>query len=543
MTALQSSVESTELPVAEVAQSLPMRYREPGRGYVQVPVEMLKEKAETVLVVSMLARRLRASSGGVVEGVLQAHLAYELGWIERDCDASPVVANRLSGWVRGAASTSWLDVQHNYDARRRRTMARYRLWGRPSIENAVEYVVAPVELFDMVRDGVIDKHGFLAWLRWRAVMGSASSTTKSVPEWAKKWGVSVATARRHRGALLKAGVLTEIPSDGEASITALDPSLASSGSSESPDSTPLKNHEPPPLKSVSRPCQESGPSVPTGVPKGVSLLASAVADVQEVTRETATTASPSQKPDSRDVTQGRRQASPSALAAAGRLLPRFRAELVRCEAHYRRGIIRRTALFIEAGYGPEALVRAANELTVDVIDGNHNDAFRTALATLAVDVRLGACRGCGRDADDFGHHPDCEHAPATWFEEVTQRETCVSCGRPGGVRRNELPMPIVVCDGCWTTLGQAAQDLDPQSDLVDEIRTDEPSSHGTAAVMSGSGGAGEKHPGRPGAGTRNQRPSQSCRHRRRSSHRTTAPRWHQGAPAGRCSHLRGPPDS
>lgn len=554
MTALQPSPVSTEAPAAaaEVSQSLPMRYREPGRGYVQVPVEMLKEKAETVLVVSMLARRLRSSSGGVVEGVLQAHLAYELGWIGRDCDASAVVANRLSGWVRGAEKTSWLDVQHSYDARRRRTMARYQLWGRPSIDNSVDYVVAPVELFDMVRDGVIDKHGFLTWLRWRAVMGASSSTTKSVPGWAKQWGVSVATARRHRGALLKAGLLTEVTADGEASITALDPSLASSGGSGAPKSTPRKNHEPPPSKTVSRPCQESGPSLPTGVPKGVSVLASAVADVQEVTREAATTASPSQEPDPRDGTRKRRRASPSALAAAGRLLPRFRADLVRCETHYRRGIIRRAALFIDAGFGPEALVRAANELTVDVIDGNHNDAFRTALATLAVDVRLGACRGCGRDVDDFGHHPACEHAPATWFEEATRSETCVSCGTPGGIRREDLPVPMVVCDSCWTAHGVVESAVgsttaaDRQAveviDLADGIPAEEPLTHASSACSSGPRGAVGIRPVPAVVCGRFRRARQARADGRRSPYRSPVLARVRVLPAVRCSHLRGPPD-
>jgi hypothetical protein len=250
-----TAVEQGEaLAAAEVPTRLSMRYGEPGRGYVQVPVEMLKgEKAETVLIVSMLARRLRSSSGGVVENVLQAHLAYELGWIERDCDASPVVANRVSSWIRAASDTKWLDVQYSYDTRRQRTMARYRLWGRPSTENAVKYVVAPVELFDMVRDGLIDKHGFLAWLRWSAVIGTASSTTRSVPEWAERWGVSAATARRHRSALLNAGLLTEVASEGEASITALAPALTTSEGGDEAGSTPSKNHEPP-RSGIRTPC-------------------------------------------------------------------------------------------------------------------------------------------------------------------------------------------------------------------------------------------------------------------------------------------------
>lgn len=446
--------------VAAVSGRKPsMAYRDPGRGYVQVPVAQLKEKAETVLIISMLARRLRASSGGVVEGVLQAHLAHELRWVERDCDVSATVANRVSKWIRDASQTSWLDVQHSHDARRQRTMARYKLWGRPSVDNAVEYVVAPAVLFDMVRDGVIDKHGFLGWLRWRAGMGTGTSTGMSVPEFAREWDVSEATARRHRSALLKAGALTEVASSGGASITALPEALLPEKRGKA---TPIKNHEPPQSETMNHPSQEPGPYVPVGVPKGVSISSSAVADVPAVTREADPAASPKQNLDQRPERPARLRASADALAAAGRLLTRFRPELVSCDPHFRRGIIRRTALFLDAGYGDEALVRAANVLTIDIVEGNHNQVFRTALASLASDVHGGACRGCGLYADEDGHHLKCgasTAAQAGWLEQVTTLASCVTCGASDATRREDLPIPVAVCDPCW----MGSEDVDPAS--------------------------------------------------------------------------------
>lgn len=456
MTATMDALPFVDDPVL-VADNLPdaperpaMRYRNPGRGYVQVPVAMLeKEKAATVLVVSMLARRLRTSSGGVVEGVLQAHLAYELGWTGRDEDATAVVANKVSAWIQAADRTAWLTVQHTHDLRRQRTMARYRLWGRPTADNGVEYVEAPAALFDLVTEGTIDKNGFQAWLRWRAVMGANTSTSCSVPSFAKRWGVSEATARRHRSALLKAGALVEVVAPGEASVTALPSGIVPA---KAPKRAPVKDHESPQSENVIHPSQKPGPLVPTGLPNRVSPPPSAAADLQEVTRELAKTASPSSNSDSSAARPVRRQASREAITAAGRLLARFKPQLVACAPHFRRGLVRWAAIYLDDGFGAEAVVRAANELTVDVVDGNHNRSFREALATLAVDVRHGACRGCGRDAEDFGHHAACDQAPASWLDELTSRESCVLCAA-AGVLREELPMPVVVCDSCWVVDG------------------------------------------------------------------------------------------
>jgi hypothetical protein len=440
-----------------------MGYSSPGRGYVQVPVAMLTESAETVLIVSMLARRLRASSGGVVEGVLQTHLAHELGWISVDeaADQDPkhraselrAAVNRVSRWIRAAASTSWMDVQYSHDARRQRTMARYRLLGRPSADNGVEYVEAPAELFDRVTSGALDKNLFLAWLRWRAMMGAATSTNRSVPQFAERWEVSEATARRHRKALLKAEALIEVAALGSPSITALPVSLVRRRNRVD---GPVKNRESVPSGTVKSPSQESWPSVSPVVPKDISISPSAAADVQEVSRGTVTAASPNHDRDSRPadthpMATPRRQASPSSLTAAGRLLPRFTPDLVSCAAHFRRGIIRRAALFLDDGYGPEAVVRAANELTVGITDGNHCDAFRQALASLASDVLAGACKGCGRYTSEDGHHSGCDQAgavAATWFDQMTARDCCVLCEGPG-TRREDLPIPVVVCDECW----------------------------------------------------------------------------------------------
>jgi hypothetical protein len=452
----------TAAGLAVTAARPTMRYGNPGRGYVQVPVAMLEESAETVLVVSMLARRLRASSGGLVDRVLQTHLAYELGWIgaEEAADHDPknrapklrAAVNRVSSWVREAASTSWMDVQYAYDVRRQRTTARYQLWGRPSADNQVEYVEAPADLFDLVAEGNIDKNGFLAFLRWRCMMGAATSTNSSVPQYAERWKVSEATARRHRKALLNAEALIEVAVPGAPSVTALPAGMVRTGCRS--DGV-VRSREAGLADTRKRPVHGSCSSVPDVVPNPVSVSPSAVADVQEVSRETTTAASPNQDRDSFQAdfssrAKPRRQASASSVALAGRVLTRFRADLVACEPRFRRAIIRRTAVFLDDGYGAEAIVRAANDLTIGIVDGNHSEAFRQALASLASDVLAGACKCCGRYRED-GHHSACEQAgteSAAWFDEITARECCVMCDEDGR-RREDLPIPVVVCDDCW----------------------------------------------------------------------------------------------
>jgi hypothetical protein len=45
---------------------------------------------------------------------------------------------------------------------------------------------------------------------------------------------------------------------------------------------------------------------------------------------------------------------------------------------------------------------------------------------------------------------------ADWCEELASRDCCVRCGA-AGTRRDELPMLLVVCDGCWVSSSSSQQ--------------------------------------------------------------------------------------
>lgn len=99
-----------------------------------------------------------------------------------------------------------------------------------------------------------------------------------------------------------------------------------------------------------------------------------------------------------------KRSSEQHLAAAGVLLARFPHGYRQQETKYLRGTLRRLSRALADGYGPAAVVLAAQRH--DQPEHNPTRTLEHALRELAADVHAGACPECGHDPD--GPRPICD---------------------------------------------------------------------------------------------------------------------------------------
>ncbi len=277
------------------------------------------------------------------------------------------------------AAAGWLTVDRVHSAGR--THNTYRPLRMAMLDDGRRYVELPVIALDAVSAGIIGPEHLRSLACWLDAAGREGRTRDSLAEHAARYGADVRTAKRHRSTLVAVGLLEVRQEAGKRTSTAapgrLPPPPQTGDTDGRSPGTRMADHRGHGWQTEVPPVEVPPVEVPVS---GSARRAPTASNV----RGAATSTPPAPKPE-------RSTRHPHTDAVVAQLPDTMR----RIPDHYRRGIIRRIDQALTAGYGPAAILRAAN-----ITAGTGVPALRAALAALSADTLTGACRTCGQHPDD-----------------------------------------------------------------------------------------------------------------------------------------------
>lgn len=186
----------------------------PVEQVVQVPRALLRGvAAQDVAVWVALASHRNYGAPGRPVWPSRQRIASAIGRPEGDLSAITRATGRLA---RG----EWLSK--DWARRGARTLTTYRLY---VLAEGEAYVALPLSALDVLAGGVLSPEALLELLRWRDACGGNGRTSDSLADHARRYGVHMATARRHRLRLVQLGLLGTAERPGMSSETTV-PGLA-----------------------------------------------------------------------------------------------------------------------------------------------------------------------------------------------------------------------------------------------------------------------------------------------------------------------------
>ncbi len=252
---------------------------------------------------------------------------------------------------------------------------------------------------------------------WLDAAGREGWTSDSVAEVADRYGVTGRTARRHRGGLVRAGLLDERLRPGHTAITAAPGQLPAVPlrvvKPTEPAVDPGHDTAITPVTTPPSPRSRHRRVLP---PEGTTPRRHNLSEVlsrSELTSRTARAPSPSPPaPEHRNSTTTRPTATRSTHPSRSSIRPRRGPKplahqlLDRLPAFrgspYRWPLLWLLSAALDEGYGPGAIAHTADAvLPAEPLDPTqHRTALDRVLTALRADVLAGACRACGQSPED-----------------------------------------------------------------------------------------------------------------------------------------------
>ena len=385
----------------------------PNTGRVLLPVELLTADltATALAVWVILAEHVRP---GRPARVTRETLMRRLG---RD-GAGPRTVSRAVSELEAAG---WLKVTRI--RARSRSVNLYQPLGTIGPDDSRRWVeLTAAHRAALQINATFTPHRLRTLARWLYLGGREGWTRDTLADYAERFGTSTDTAKRDRAALVAAGYLETRSERWQPTITAapgrlpaarsdasqpLPPPGGISGSPRGAEVAALGGHE---WHTEVTPVEVTPVEVTARGPARRARLGSSA-------RVAATTTPPApraetiteQNPEPVDQLDGPhdrdKHDSTQHLAAAGVVLANLPHGYQQQQDRYRRGTLHRIARALAAGYGPAAVVLAAQRH--DQPEHNPTHTLELALRGLAADVLAGdACPECGHDPD--GTRPICD---------------------------------------------------------------------------------------------------------------------------------------
>jgi hypothetical protein len=247
-------------PTTDVPRETPHAQRSP---FVQLPTELLTADLPATAVVAwcLLAAHVRPDEP--LAWPSREYLMRRLGHAARD-------PHTVSAATTALEAAGWLEVDRVHHAGKTRNVYRPLCGVQPG--DGRTYVDLPAKATDALTAGHISTAELVALARWLDAGGHRGHTRRSLRAYAARYGGSVRTAKRHRSALVDAGLLEVRTDPGRRTITAVpghlpDPSqLPAEPGPKTPHRTPQTGAKNPPSPGP-KTLHHRGQKTPTEVPK------------------------------------------------------------------------------------------------------------------------------------------------------------------------------------------------------------------------------------------------------------------------------------
>ncbi len=375
-------------------------------AYVQMPVQLLLNRqlsaTAKALWCVLVDATYRAPSRKIGTRT-RARLLRDLGMAGRD-------ERTITRATAALAASGWLDVE-----RRRvgdKTHNVYRPLQVPERGDGQAYVEVPRGALEQMRTAAVSAEQLRTLACWLHGCGRKGWTRDSFARFAEVYGTRYGTAREHRAVLVHCGLLEVQPMPGGPSITARPGALPdqwtplAGGTLLSPSGPvdPAGRRHITPLADGTSPRWLKAPGKETSrkknLPKEKPACGLSRRDLTSAVARTVEAPPPALQ-SKFDETRGK-----TARSASGRhreaepVLAAILDVLAPMPTWFRPRVMDRLSRALDDGYGPRALVRAADEhfRAEAAHDRQHLAELQRMLGYLRSDVLAGACAECGQNS-------------------------------------------------------------------------------------------------------------------------------------------------